>query len=294
MRAAIRGTELFFDVDGAGLVADAGGWREQPPAFVIHGGPGGDHTGLKDAFAPLTSALQLVYFDHRGQGRSSRGDPERYTLDENVEDMEALRRHLGLGPIVSIGTSYGGMVAMAHAARYPDAVSHLVLAVTAAHGGFVAAAEAYVRAHGTAEQQRVCAMLWAGAFASPDEIRAYYTIMGPLYSRRFDPAQDALSRGRSTPAPEPLNRAFGPEGFLRRMDLRPELAAIRAPMLILAGRHDWICPPLFSEELHRLLPGSRLRIFDEASHSLRVDVPEGLRAEILGFIARPAGPPARG
>ncbi len=63
--------------------------------------------------------MQVVYFDHRGQGRSARGDVARYTLDENVEDMEALREHLGLGPIVSIGTSYGGMVAMAHAARYP-------------------------------------------------------------------------------------------------------------------------------------------------------------------------------
>ena len=50
--------------------------------------------------------------------------------------MEALRRFLGLGPIVTIGTSYGGMVAMAHAARHPDAVSHLVLIVTAAHAGF--------------------------------------------------------------------------------------------------------------------------------------------------------------
>ena len=55
--------------------------------------------------------------------------------------MEALRRHLGLGPIVTIGTSYGGMVAMAHAARYPDAVSHLVLIVTAAHGGFIPRAQ---------------------------------------------------------------------------------------------------------------------------------------------------------
>lgn len=57
--------------------------------------------------------MQLVFFDHRGQGRSQRGDVSKYILDENVEDMEALRQHLGLGPIVSIGTSYGGMVAMA-------------------------------------------------------------------------------------------------------------------------------------------------------------------------------------
>jgi proline iminopeptidase len=65
---------------------------------------------------------QVIYFDHRGQGRSDRGDPAMHTLDENVEDMEALRQYLGLGPVISIGTSYGGMVATAHAARYPASV----------------------------------------------------------------------------------------------------------------------------------------------------------------------------
>ena len=198
--------------------------------------------------------------------------------------MEALRRHLGLGPVVSIGTSYGGMVAMTHAARYPDAVSHLVLVVTAAHGGFIEAAERFVRERGTAAQQAACATLWAGAFRSAKEVRAYYDVMGPLYSRRFDPAVAAAVRGRAEPAPEPLNRAFGPGGFLRQMDLRPELGQITAAVLVLAGRYDWICPPVFSEEIHRLLPESRLRVFEESSHSVRVDQPETLRSEILHFI----------
>src|SRR5258708_31023848 len=136
--------------------------REKPVACVIHGGPGSDPSGCRAPLAPLTEKLQLVYFDHRGSGRSARGDKARYTLDENVEDMEALRRYLGLGPIVTIGTSYGGMVAMAHAARYPNAVSHLVLIVTAAHGGFIPRAQAIVRERGTAEQQAVCETLWAG------------------------------------------------------------------------------------------------------------------------------------
>jgi proline iminopeptidase len=77
-----------------------------------------------------------VYFDHRGQGRSQRGDPEKYTLDENVEDMEALRRYLGLGAIVSIGSSYGGRVALAHAARYPACVARLIVIVTVSNHGY--------------------------------------------------------------------------------------------------------------------------------------------------------------
>lgn len=284
MYASIRGTRIYFDVEGAGLVPDGPTMRERPVAMVIHGGPGGDHSGFKPAFTPLAARLQLVYFDHRGQGRSDPADPASYTLDENVEDMEALRRHLGLGPIVSIGTSYGGMVAMAHAARYPDAVAHLVLIVTAAHGGFIDRAQRMVRELGTQEQQDICDRLWSGGFRSAEEMRHYYTVMGPLYARRYDAASAQAGRQRTIHSPEPLNRAFGPGGFLRDFDLRPELPRITAPTLVLAGRHDWICPPEFSAEIARLIPHADLRVFEHSSHSIRGDEPEAMVDVILGFL----------
>ncbi|MFZ9632257.1 MAG: alpha/beta fold hydrolase [Alphaproteobacteria bacterium] len=285
MRARIRGTEIYFDVEGMGLVPEGARMVERPVAFVIHGGPGGDHTGFKPALTPLAERMQLVYFDHRGQGRSAKGDPATYTLDENVEDMEALRQHLGLGPIVSIGTSYGGMVAMAHAARYPRSVSHLVLVVTAAHAGFNARARQIVAERGTAEQKEVAAQLWAGELDTPEKLRRYYDVMGPLYSRSHDPVAAKAGRDRGILSPEALNRAFAPGGFLQHYDLRPELARIVAPTLILAGRHDWICPPEFSEEIHRLVPGSDLRIFEESSHSIRADEPRKMIDAIAGFVA---------
>lgn len=294
MFANLRDTRIYFDVEGAGLVPDGAHMRERPVALVVHGGPGGDHSGFKPAMSPLAEQMQLVYFDHRGQGRSGRGDPDadpaRFTLDENVADMEALRGYLGLGPVVSIGTSYGGMVAMAHAARHPAAVSHLILIVTAAHGGFIPRAQAILRERGTAEQRRVCETLWAGGFRTQDELRHYYEVMGPLYARRYDPAAAAAGRERAIHTPEPINRAFGPDGFLRHFDLRPELSRITAPTLILAGRHDWICPVEFSEELHRLIPGSRLLILADSSHSIRVDEPAAMLGAIGEFIsARAAG-----
>ncbi|WP_431268282.1 alpha/beta fold hydrolase [Dankookia sp. P2] len=208
MRAAIRDTELYFDIDGPGLVPDGPVMRERPVGFAIHGGPGGDHSGFKPGYAALTQAMQVVYFDHRGQGRSARGDPDRWTLDENVEDMEALRRHLGCGPIVSIGTSYGGMVAMAHAARYPDAVSHLVLVVTAAHGGFIPRAQQILAERGTPEQQAICAKVWSGGFEDEAELKRYYRIMGPLYAARHDPAKAEDGLARAIHSPEALNRAL--------------------------------------------------------------------------------------
>ena len=285
MHARLRDTAIYFDIDGMGLVPEGEHMRAQPPAFVIHGGPGGEHSDLKTSFAPLADRLQLVYFDHRGQGRSARGDPARYTLDENVLDMEALREHLGLGPVVSIGTSYGGMVAMAHAARHPQAVSHLVLMVTAAHAGFNQRARAIVVERGTAAQQAVCAQLWAGALDTEDKMRAYYEAMGPMYARHFAPEAARAARARGIYSPEALNRAFAPGGFLQTFDLRPQLQAIRAPTLIIAGRHDWICPPEFSEEIHRLIPGSRLEIFEDSSHSVRVNEPQRMLQVLRDFLA---------
>ncbi len=284
MRAKVRDTEIYFDIEGMGLVPDGNRMREKPVAFVIHGGPGGEHAGFKPGMTPLSQKMQIVYFDHRGQGRSARGDVTKYTLDENVEDMEALRQHLGLGPIVSIGTSYGGMVALAHAARYPDAVSHLVLIVTAAHAGFNARARQIVAERGTAEQKRVCDQLWAGELKTEAQLLHYYETMGPMYSVKFDPVAAKAARARGILAPDAINQAFAPGGFLQNFDLRPELAKITAPTLICAGRHDWICPVEFSEEIHRLIPGSDFRVFEHASHSIRSDESEALNDAIAGFV----------
>jgi proline iminopeptidase len=285
MFANIRDTSLYFDVDGVGLAPVGPKMVERPTAFAIHGGPGGDHSAFKTAFQPLTAKMQVVYFDHRGQGRSARGDIARYTLDENVEDMEALRLHLGLGPIVSIGTSYGGMVAMAHAARYPASVAKLVLCVTAAHSGFNARAQQIIAERGTDAQKSVCATLWDGGFKTVDELRHYYDVMGPLYSVKHNAETAAIGRSRAIQTIDPINAAFGPNGFLRSYDLRPELASITAPTLILAGRRDWICAPEFSEEIHRLIHSSELHIFENASHSLRQDVGDELLQRITSFVA---------
>jgi proline iminopeptidase len=274
MRAHIRDTEIFFDIDGAGLVVDGPRMREKPTAFFVHGGPGVDHAAAKIGSAPLAERMQLVYFDHRGQGRSARGNSEKYTLHENVEDMEALRQYLGIGPIVSIGTSYGGMVAMAHAARYPEAVAHLILVATAAHAGFISRARELVTQCGTAEQVAQYEDLFAGHLDTPEKLRRYFAVMGQLYSFKYDAALANASLDRGILSPEALNQAYAPGGCMRNFDLRPELHLITAPTLILAGRHDWICPPEFSEAIHAHIPGSDLRIFEESSHFIRADEPQ--------------------
>jgi proline iminopeptidase len=289
MRAPIRDTEIYFDVDGPGLVPDGSMMRQRLTAFLIHGGPGADHSAYKALYGPLAGKVQLVYFDHRGQGRSARGDPKKYTLDENVEDMEALRRYLGIDKLVSIGGSYGGMVAMAHAARYPNSVSHLILVVTAAHSGHIARAKEIVAKRGTAEQIALFDEVLEGRIDTSEKMRHYQELMGPLFSRKFNAAMAKPGRDRAILSPEAQNRAYAPGGFLRNFDLRPELGAITAPTLIVAGRHDWICAPEFSEEIHQLIPGSDLRVFEESAHSVGGDEPQQFLDAIAGFVVYKTG-----
>lgn len=289
MLAKVRDTEIFFEVHGSWLEANGAQFRERPVAFVSHGGPGADHSIMRPGMDPLGEYSQVVYWDHRGQGRSARGDVSKYTLDENVEDMEALRIHLGVEKIISVGTSYGGMVAMAHAARYPDSVEKLLLIVTAAHSGFNKRTQEIVATRGNDEEKEITRQLWAGELTTEEKMREYFRKTWPLYSTTFDESkraknEDALAR--AILSPDALNRAFAPGGFLLSYDLRPELEKITAPTMVLAGRHDWICAPEFSEEIHGLIKGSQLKIFENSSHSLRGDEPEEFFATVKEFITR--------
>ena len=282
MRAKIRDTEIYFDVNGAGLVPDGPRMVEKPVAFVIHGGPGGEHSGFKPALDPLTERMQLVYFDHRGQGRSARGPKESYTLDNNVEDMEALREYLGLDKIVLIGVSYGGMVALTYATRYPNHVSHLIAVVTSPNHRFLDRAKEIVAERGTPEQQAVCQFLWEGNFQTVEQMNYYYEVMGPMYSLTHDSEKAKERRARSISSPDAINEGFG--GFLRTYDITDQLQKITAPTLVIGGRHDWICPPEFSELIASKIPNADLRIFEHSSHSVTADEHKAFIDAVRGFV----------
>ena len=282
MRAKIRGTEIYFDVEGSGLVVDGPRMREKPVAFVIHGGPGADHTSYKPTFSPLSQKMQLVYFDHRGQGRSARGPKETYTLENNVEDMEALRQHLGLDKIVVIGSSYGGMVALSYAVRYPQNVSHLIVIATVPDFRFLKRAQEILAERGTEEQKAIAQRLWDGTFENEEQLHEYFQVMSSMYSLTYNPEARQDGWKRAILSCDAINVAFG--GFLRSYSVLDQLHKITSPTLVIGGRYDWICAPEFSEEIAKAIPNSDLRIFENSGHSVRADEPEALLDAIAGFL----------
>lgn len=282
MYATIRGTKIYFDVEGSALVPDDNRMREKPVMFVLHGGPGGDHTGYKPTLAPLLDKVQIVYIDHRGQGRSARGPQETYTLDNNVEDVEALRQYLGLERIVLMGGSYGGMVALSYAIRYSQHLSHLIAFVTASDHRFLERAKQNLAERGTPEQQAVAQHLWDANFENDEQLREYFDVMGPLYSLKFDAEKAKTRRDRAILSYEAINEGFG--GFLRTYDITDQLSRISVPSLIIGGRQDWICPPEFSELIASKIPDADLRIFEESGHSVTGDEHQAFIDVVRGFL----------
>ena len=282
MKARIRGTEIYFDVDGAGLVPDGERMVQRPTLFLLHGGPGGDHVGFKSTVARLVDVAQLVYVDHRGSGRSAASDPSTHTLDENIDDVDALRDYLGLDSICLLGSSYGGMVAQGYAIRYPDRVSNLVLCATAPSYRFLEDAKRIVAERGTPEQQAVCEMLWNGSFESLEQVREYYQAMGPMYSVTYDAQKSAESWSRGTRNFEQLNLGFS--DFLREFDYTEQLGSIACPTLVLAGEQDWICPPNHSRDIAERVPRAHLKVLSKSAHNIAGDEPEEFLAAVRGFL----------
>ena len=286
MRARIRDTELYFDVDGMGLAPGADCMVERPVLFLVHGGPGGDHARFKTTVAGLRDVAQLVYVDHRGSGRSAHGDPATYTMDNNIDDLDALRAHLGLERISMLGSSYGGMVAQGYALRYPHRLANLILSCTAPSYRFLADARAIVETRGTPEQIRVCQRLWEGSFRTLEELREFFYVMGPMYSRTFDPREFAAGWSRGAHSFVALNRGFG--DFLRTFDYTDRLHEIPCPTLVVAGAHDWICPPNHSRIIAERIPRAHLKVFANSAHAAAVDEKEAYLAAVRGFLTYPS------
>ncbi|MED4584279.1 alpha/beta hydrolase [Brevibacillus choshinensis] len=291
MYAQINGTRIFFDVEGMGWVPDGPVLRQKPTCFVLHGGPGGDHTGYKPGLTPLTEEMQLVYIDNRGSGHSDKGPQESYSLENNLEDIEALRRHLGLEKIVLHGHSYGGMVAQAYALRYPEHVAGLLLLTTSPSYEFLDKAKKVVEEKGTPEMKAIAQVLWDGAFSSKEQLSTFYELMAPLYSvtHNAEPSDEERKAGmdareRSNRCYEALNEGFG--GFLKSFDLREQLPSISAPTLVMGARHDWITPVEDSEEIASLIPECELVIFENSSHSVIKDEHAHYVSTVLDFVKR--------
>jgi pimeloyl-ACP methyl ester carboxylesterase len=274
------GVRLYVDIEGLGLVPDGPSMREKPTLICMHGGPGFDHTGFKPAFSQLSDIAQIVYYDHRGHGRSDARPREEWTLDTWADDIVRLCDALGIAKPIVLGQSFGGMVAQKYLARHPDHPGKVVISSTSPRW-LLERKLAQFEKRGGPRAREVAEAFWRTP--SRDTFKVYWDECRNLYNTRPNP--DPQSGERTTMNMDILLHFAG--GEIQTMDLAPGLAKARCPVLVMAGEEDPVCPLQDSEEIAEALPKQWMRFarFPNVGHGAWRDDPQAAFAVLRDFIA---------
>ena len=215
--------------------------------------------------ARLTPGYRVIRFDKRGHGLSSSLDAP-YTMDQLVNDAVALLDHLDVRQCVFVGLSIGGMIAQGLAARRPDLVRALVLSNTAARMGEPAM-----------WRDRIAAIEAGGIEALAD----------PILDRWFGPAfrhtEEAVA-WRHMLVRTPVAGYLGCCHAIAGADLTESTAALRLPVLAIAGSEDGASPPDAVRATAALVPDSRFVEIAGAGHLPCVEAPDEYAAHLNGFL----------
>ena len=284
MFVRVNGQRLFFDTVGSQLEADGGHMRERPCLLVLHGGPGFDHSGLRSYFDRFADIVQVVYLDHRGNGRSVPSNPDSWTLAQWGDDVAGFCDALGVSRPIVLGQSFGGMVAQSYAIRHPGHAAALILSSTAARMDLDSSI-AWFEDNGGPDIRDIARRFWTNG--DDAAFLDYLRVCMPLYNTTSS-ADGQDTRARAIMRPDVFRHFSLPGREIRSMDFRPDLRRIGCPVLVIAGEADPITPPRLSQEIaESLQPGiGRLVTFSGCGHGPFRDDPQGVDVVIRHFVGQ--------
>lgn len=277
------GVALFVDIDGASLTPDGPQMKQRPTVLLLHGGPGMDHSSLKVELGHLTDIAQLIYIDHRANGRSESGPRHAWNLAQWGDDIRTVCDVLGVGSPIVMGQSFGGMVAQAYATRHPDHPAALILSSTAAKATPSRNLAVFERLGG-ARAREVAAHFYDDA--GPETLPAFLTECMTLYNTRFS---DPDGMKRCVVRPDVLFHFFASEYL--EFDFLPDLEKISCPTLVLGGEEDPTTPIEDQEDIVAHLNPELVEFhrFADCGHGAYRDCPETAIPIIRDFIVRNGG-----
>jgi proline iminopeptidase len=251
-----NGLNFTYEMEGSG----------NETVIVVHGGAGLPHEYFHPMLSTLGRYAKVVYFDRRADMRSTKSIYDMVSLEEMAEDVDALRKSLGLNRVTLFGHSFGGAIALTYALRYPEHVKRLILVSTAATIENPAEAE-----------KRIVNQL------TPKEMAAYNSNEGDTGARTI--CQRVLKRYRALyphyfhkqPSPALLDSGVYSvyfDALAKKIvladkggfDVRAALGQIKAPVIVFGGRHDVVTPVSQFNELAEGLPRSRAVIMEHSAH----------------------------
>ncbi len=239
--------------------------------LCLHGGPGATHDYLLPIRDLAKFGYRVVFYDQLGCGNSEM--PKNYalfTVERAVEELEVFRRVMKLGKVHLMGSSYGGMLALAYALKYQRNLRSLITT------GGLASIPLTI-----SEMERLKSEL------PPDviEVLEKYEARGEYENPKYEEAvmvfyKKHLLRRKNWPAEQihtmthmskPVYGTMnGPNEFtiignLRYWDITDRLHEIRVPTLVTGGRHDEVSPKV-AKSIHDHIKGSKLVTFEKSSH----------------------------
>ena len=286
-----------YEVNGAKLWVVTFG--EGDPIFFIAGGPGGTHYGLR-SFDSLSTSNTLIYYDGYGRGKSDTAkDVSEYTLERDIEDLEELRKTMGYSKINVLGHSYGGVVAQGYAIKYPDNVSHLILA-NSFHSYLMWQANDdncnhEIKTNYPEVWKELMEVREQGAISS-DVI--HQEIYGKVpYGFLYAYNAGRFAKRNRKPYPNSLNsklyyQMVGKDGDfivgndIGNFDFRKDLKDLQMPILIIAGRFDRVAVPTMMIKYKEYCPQAEFVMFEKSGHNPQVEEPEKEFELIREFLSK--------
>ena len=264
------------------------------PLLLLHGGPGACHDYLWSLAAMAETGRRVIFYDQLGCGLShiNESRPELWTVDLFCEEIDAVRRALGLVRIHLLGQSWGGMLAMEYLIRQPEGVASATIASSPA-----SMIQWVAEANRLREQlpPEINAILLEHEAAGTTSLPEYQSAMMEFYNRhvcRVVPNPDYVQRTFTKLAahPEVYFSMNGPSEFhvtgtLKNWDIISQLPKINVPTLVTSGRHDE-ATPLIAGTVHQGIRGSEWVMFEHSSHMAHVEEAERYKNVLASFMAR--------
>jgi proline iminopeptidase len=235
------------------------------PIIVANGGPGLSHVYMiqNDVWTRLAQGRQIVFYDQRGTGKSTRlKSGASQEIEAQIADLEAVRNKFNFQKFDLVGDSYGGYLAMAYASAHPDRVNKLILSDSAAP-----AMKNIVRVL----SQVFPDMMDRNTSRSPDpqeQMRNHFRMLFYSEEKRDAYLAGAKDLGYNPQIGAAVSRAIS------NVDLTPRLANFAFPTLVITGRYDMNVAPLTAWNIYKAIPGAKFVVFAKSGHLPSYEEPD--------------------
>jgi proline iminopeptidase len=259
------------------------------PLFVLHGGPGLDHTMFGHHLDALTDVCRLLFVDLRAQGRSAPSPPETWTLTQMAADIDALAQTLELERYAVLGHSFGSFVALQHAVDFAGRPAASIISAGVPDASYLDEVERQLEAFEPVELREQVASSWAREqeARTPEECRELLSDQLPFHFR--DPRDPRIESMRADLddavfSPDVLRSAAN-EGY-GGIELVDRLRTVSHPLLVLAGRYDRTCSLEGAQAIADGVRDAELVVFEQSGHMMFVEEEERYVDAVRDFLSR--------